>query len=88
MDREVLNPLQISLLAHLASGSTLYEAADREHISFSWAHKNIRTAKAALGASNHASCVMRAHAIGLLSHPTGSHQKVFVVDEEVFAVAV
>ncbi len=86
MDKQVqLNALQTELLAHVASGSTLYEAADRENVSFSWAHKNVRTAKRILGAANLASCVMRAHAIGILSHPTGAHHQVFAVTEEVFA---
>ena len=84
--RVQLNPLQASLLAHLASGNTIYEAADAEHVSFSWAHKSVLKAKRELEAPNIPACVMRAHALGILSHPTGMYQQVFVV-EEVFAIA-
>lgn len=82
-----LNAIQKALLAHIASGHNVYEAAELEHVSFSWAHKSVKAAKKALGAPNIPSCVMRAHAVGILSHPTGESLAVFVEEQEM-AIAV
>ncbi len=79
-DSEVLSELQVSLLAHLASGLTVWEAANEVHISPQWAYESIRYAKRKLGAPTIPACVMRAHRLGFLSHPTGYSEQVFAID--------
>jgi hypothetical protein len=50
------------------------------HFSRSHACNEIQRVKAELGVASIPALVMRAHAMGLLSHPTGSDMDVFVME--------
>lgn len=80
MVRGKLTPTQLDLLAGAASGESLTQVAVRIHVSPSHAYNEMQRVKRVLRAKTIPACVMRAHALGLLSHPTGAELAVFPVE--------
>ena len=78
----VLNDLQLRLLAYVASGKKAHEAADEIHISHDYAYQLLQGARQLLDAPTLPAAVMRAHAIGKLSHPTGYDNVVVILDDQ------
>lgn len=76
----VLTDFQVQLLARAGSGETLREAANEMHFSYGTAYNHMRVIKKRLGARTLSACVMRAYAMGYLSHPTGADYSVVPVD--------
>jgi DNA-binding NarL/FixJ family response regulator len=71
-----LTDRQLDLLALHASGYRIRDAARELHIERQSAYNAVASVKRRLRVSTLAACVMRAHAAGLLSHPTGPTQAV------------
>ena len=71
-----LTDRQLELLALNASGYRTKDAARKLHVAEQTAYNAIASAKQKLGVATVSACVMRAHAAGLLSHPTGPMQVV------------
>jgi DNA-binding NarL/FixJ family response regulator len=72
-----LTPQMVSFLAAHASGRTLTAVAMEMHYSYSNVRNTLDEAKSRLGCNTLAAAVMRAHALGYLTHPTGAEQRVF-----------
>ena len=75
-DRPLLSPLMQRLLAGVANGKQLKTMASEQFVSYSTATNTVHEAKKRLKARHLAHAVMIAHALGYLSHPTGSENLV------------
>jgi DNA-binding NarL/FixJ family response regulator len=84
MDRDdqvpQLNDKQIDILARHASGRSIKRVALDLHYSPGYVNNVVQQIKSALHVRTLAACVMRAHALGYLSHPTGPDGTVVPLD--------
>lgn len=75
--RPLLTKTMLKILARHASGLTLKEVASEQYISYSAVTNAMYDARQRMEVGSLAGLVMRAHALGYLSHPTGTEQRVF-----------
>ena len=69
--------MMLEILAQHASGYRLKEIAGRVYLSYPRVTGIAGEAKRELGVQTLAGAVIRAHALGYLSHPTGPEGRVF-----------
>jgi DNA-binding CsgD family transcriptional regulator len=74
-----LTQTQLKLLALVSSGYSLADAGRSMHFSRSHAYNEIQRVKSELGVVSLPALCMRAHALGLLSHPTGADMSVVML---------
>ena len=72
----------LSILARHASGLSLKDVASEIYVSYSAVTNTMYDARKRFNVDSNAALVMRAHSMGLLSHPTGPSQEVFVLDPQ------
>lgn len=78
-NRPLLTKTMVKVLARHASGLTLKEVAEEQYVTYSAVTNIIYDAKDRLEADTIAALVMKAHALGYLSHPTGAEDQVFPI---------
>ena len=75
-----LSPMALEILALHASGYRLKEISKKVYLSYPRVTGIAGEAKRELGVKTLAGAVIRAHDLGLLSHPTGAESRVFVLE--------
>ena len=66
-----LSHRQLELMAMVASNKSIAEAANESGITPSYAYALLTNAKEELLANNISTCIIRAHALGMLTDPNG-----------------
>lgn len=74
-----LSPLMQNILALNASDMRNGQIAERLHISYSTVINTLAESRDRLGVVTIGAAIMRAHAMGYLSHPTGADAGVIVL---------
>lgn len=77
LQRPKLSSLMVTLLAGHANGKQVKEMAKERYVSYSSATQTVAEAKKRLEARSLAHAIVRAQAMGFLSHPTGADMHVF-----------
>jgi DNA-binding NarL/FixJ family response regulator len=78
--RPLFTPSMLKILARHASGLSLKDVAREIYVSYSAVTNTMYDARKRVGVDSNAALVIRAHSLGLLSHPTGPDQQVFVLN--------
>lgn len=79
-NKPMFTPRMLSILARHASGLSLKDVAREIYVSYSAVTNTMYEARKRVGVDSNSALVIRAHSLGLLSHPTGPDQQVFVLD--------
>lgn len=81
-NKPLLTKTMLKILAHHASGLNFKEVAAKIFVSYSAVTNTMYEARQRTETKTIGELIMKAHAMGYLSHPTGPNSEVFVLDVE------